>query len=193
LQLVSSLQSVAEALRHAAVVAEQFANVFKLPQEATVAKTALDPQLRGSKEHQHAKRKADELDDNDADDDTAKNAQRKMRIRKPRDPNAPKRPASSYLMFQNQMRKELKAKHPNLSNTELLASISKLWSDLPEEKKVVSSFVFFFFCLNMSIAYRLLKVFNAAQAEAKKKYAAEKAAYDAINAPLPQDKVAPVR
>jgi hypothetical protein len=42
----------------------------------------------------------------------------------------------------------------------------------------------------MSIAHHLLKVYNTAQAQAKEKYAAEKAAYDASNAAPPQ--VAPV-
>jgi hypothetical protein len=145
LQLVSSLRSVAESLRHAAVVAEQFANVFKLPQEATAPNKVPD------KEHQHAKRKADELDDNaDAANGAAKKEPRKTRIRKPRDPNAPKRPASSYIMFQNQARKELKGKHPNIPNSELLTLISKRWSEMPEEQKEVSSPRLFFGHVNRS-------------------------------------------
>jgi transcriptional regulator HMO1 len=57
---------------------------------------------------------------------------------KPKDPNAPKRPPSSYLLFQNEVRQELKAKHPNIPNNELLAKIAKAWSDMPKEQKDVS-------------------------------------------------------
>jgi hypothetical protein len=70
----------------------------------------------------------------DHDEDTDS----KKRKRKPRDPNAPKRPASSYILFQNDIRKELKEKHPNVSNNELLAMISKLWNDMPDQEKKAS-------------------------------------------------------
>lgn len=54
---------------------------------------------------------------------------------KPRDPNAPKRPASAYILFQNEIRKELKEKFPNLNNTELLAKISEMWKLMTDEEK----------------------------------------------------------
>lgn len=63
---------------------------------------------------------------------------KKKRKTKPKDPNAPKRPASSYLLFQNEIRQELKAKNPHLTNNELLAQISKVWTDMPKEEKDVS-------------------------------------------------------
>ena len=62
---------------------------------------------------------------------------KKKRKSKPKDPNAPKRPPSSYLLFQNEVRQELKAKHPNIPNNELLAKISKAWNDMPKEQKDV--------------------------------------------------------
>ena len=62
---------------------------------------------------------------------------KRKRKTKPKDPNAPKRPPSSYLLFQNEVRQELKAKHPNMSNNELLAKISKTWNDMPKEHKEV--------------------------------------------------------
>ena len=55
----------------------------------------------------------------------------------PRDPNAPKRPPSSYLLFQNDVRAELKAKHPEMRNNELLGAIAKLWGSMPQEQKDV--------------------------------------------------------
>ncbi|KAI0662866.1 HMG-box [Cubamyces menziesii] len=57
------------------------------------------------------------------------------RQKKPKDPNAPKRPASSYLLFQNDVRQELKAKNPNMRNNELLSAIAKMWAEMPQEQK----------------------------------------------------------
>ena len=70
----------------------------------------------------------------DADDAVEGKKKRKV---KPKDPNAPKRPASSYLMFQNDVRQELKAKNPHLPNNELLNLIAKAWSEMPKEQKDV--------------------------------------------------------
>jgi hypothetical protein len=63
---------------------------------------------------------------------------KRKRNTKPKDPNAPKRPASSYILFQNEIRKELKEKHPNLTNPELLNMISEMWKKMSEEEKAVS-------------------------------------------------------
>ncbi|KAI0751636.1 high mobility group box domain-containing protein [Daedaleopsis nitida] len=57
------------------------------------------------------------------------------RKKKLKDPNAPKRPPSSYLIFQNDIRSELKAKNPGMPNNELLGTISKLWAAMPQERK----------------------------------------------------------
>ncbi len=61
------------------------------------------------------------------------------RKKKVKDPNAPKRPPSSYLLFQNDVRSELKAKNPGMPNNELLGAISKLWAEMPQEQKDVRS------------------------------------------------------
>jgi hypothetical protein len=78
---------------------------------------------------QTGKRKA--VDDDEGDN------KKKKRARKPKDPNAPKRPPSSYLMFQNEVRAELKSKYPELPNSELLQMISKRWSAMSEKDKEV--------------------------------------------------------
>jgi hypothetical protein len=77
------------------------------------------------------KRKAQAIEDGQVE------GKKKRKPRAPRDPNAPKRPASSYLIFQNDVRGELKKKHPEVSNTELLAMISKQWQAMTEEQKSV--------------------------------------------------------
>lgn len=63
---------------------------------------------------------------------------KRKRNTKPKDPNAPKRPASSYILFQNEVRKELKEQHPNLDNAGLLSLIAEQWKNMPEEQKEAS-------------------------------------------------------
>ncbi|KAF8629588.1 hypothetical protein AX15_003335 [Amanita polypyramis BW_CC] len=94
------------------------------------------------------KRKVDATEDGEAP---------KRRKRKPKDPNAPKRPASSYIIFQNEVRGELKASHPSLSNNELLNMIAKQWQEMNEEDKAV---------------------YHQAMATAKERYSQDKKAYD---------------
>lgn len=130
---MGSLGAVAETMRNCAAIAEQFAQMIPhLPlgpgggmaghangQYAPIA--AMGPPLATTGKR---KSRGEEVEG--------------KRKRATRDPNAPKRPASSYLLFQNDVRQELKAKHPSLPNNELLGIISKLWSDMPKEQKDVS-------------------------------------------------------
>lgn len=141
-QLTASLTAVAESMRNCASFVETFAATIQGPQIATgtlllfiiiqifhltrssgLSFVPDDGLTKG------VKRKAV---DHDEESDP------KKRKRKPRDPNAPKRPASSYILFQNDIRKELKEKHPNVPNNELLAMISKLWNDMPDQEKKAS-------------------------------------------------------
>ncbi|TDL29107.1 hypothetical protein BD410DRAFT_779406 [Rickenella mellea] len=55
----------------------------------------------------------------------------------PRDPNAPKRPPSAYLLFQNEVRKEMMTKFPSMTYREVLAEISKVWTAMSEDDKAV--------------------------------------------------------
>ena len=65
------------------------------------------------------------------------------RVPKPKDPNAPKRPPSAYLIYQNAMREELKAAHPEFSYKEILKEIAARWGKItPEEKEVSTGHMF---------------------------------------------------
>ena len=72
--------------------------------------------------------------------------------KKIKDPNAPKRPATSYIMFQNDVRDDLRQKNPGLpykgksnlftalsptnsGSLELLGKVSEAWQSLAEEQK----------------------------------------------------------
>ncbi|KAF9645335.1 hypothetical protein BDM02DRAFT_3120368 [Thelephora ganbajun] len=76
-----------------------------------------------------SKRKADHTQEGEG-------AKRK-RVKKPRDPDAPKRPPSSYLLFQNEVRQAMKKANPAMANHEILTNISQRWAEMsPEEKEV---------------------------------------------------------
>lgn len=62
------------------------------------------------------------------------------RKRTKKDPNAPKRPASSFIIYQNTIRAEVKAKHPDLPSPELRKLMAEQWGNLPDEQKNVSVF-----------------------------------------------------
>jgi hypothetical protein len=100
---------------------------------------------------------------------------KKRRVKKPRDPNEPKRPASSYIMFQNEVRKELKSQNPNVSQSDLLHMIAKQWAEMTDEQKAVSTII----AQLHANAYRMTidQVYSQANASAKERYSAEKAAY----------------
>lgn len=123
-------------MRNCATVAEQFANAISgipltsgtntLGDEAQLALPPVTPQIR--------KRKGQTIED---DDSEIVGSKRKRSARKPKDPNAPKRPPSNYLLFQNEVRAELKAKFPQLPNSELLQMISKRWAAMADADKEV--------------------------------------------------------
>ena len=69
---------------------------------------------------------------------------KRKRITKPKDPNAPKKPASAYLLFQNEVRNELKNQHPNLTNSEILLLISDQWKKMTPDQKGVCGIAEFF-------------------------------------------------
>jgi hypothetical protein len=133
-QLLEKLGQVAETMRLCANVADDFAR--------TMSGKTLNPGVNpfsdvvSSVGQKTGKRKAQTLDDDD-DDDAQEGKKKKRAPRKPKDPNAPKRPPSSYLMFQNDVRAELKSKFPELPNRELLQMISKRWAAMSDEDKEV--------------------------------------------------------
>ncbi len=54
-----------------------------------------------------------------------------------RDPNKPKRPASAYLLFQIDYRKQLAETNPGMPNNALMAALGEKWQQLTEEEKKV--------------------------------------------------------
>ncbi|KAF8898163.1 high mobility group box domain-containing protein [Gymnopilus junonius] len=141
-QLMESLVAVADTMRTAAQAADVFSKLLK----------EYSPDLHD--DHTKGKRKAASSPE---EDDGHK---KRKRNTKPKDPNAPKRPASSYILFQNEVRKSLKKQNPELNNAELLALIAEQWKTMPDEQKEASP------------------TYNQAMRDAKALYSEEKKAYD---------------
>ncbi|KDQ28812.1 hypothetical protein PLEOSDRAFT_1102853 [Pleurotus ostreatus PC15] len=176
-QLALSLDNVAAAMRQCASMADHFAQLIRAS-----AVTPINPQMV----HGHPALQAPVVpngggivgaplaESNDGEktrkrkapaEDVAEEGKKK-RSKKPKDPNAPRRPASSYILYQNHVRKDLRAKFPTLSNAELLSMISKQWAEMTEDEKLYP---------NASVP---LQIYHQATADAKEKFQADKKAYE---------------
>lgn len=63
--------------------------------------------------------------------------QRAKKEKKPKDPNAPKRPPSAYLLFQNDVRENIRTANPTLPYKEILGVIASRWKELDEPQRKV--------------------------------------------------------
>lgn len=54
---------------------------------------------------------------------------------KKKEPGAPKRSPSAFFLFVNQKRMELKSKYPDMPHTEVVKTLGKIWTSLPDEEK----------------------------------------------------------
>ena len=74
-----------------------------------------------------------------ADEDDVEGTIKKRRTvgKRAKDPDAPKRAASSYIFFQNDLRQELRKQHPDITSTEIMARVSKQWAGMTPEQKAV--------------------------------------------------------
>ena len=85
-------------------------------------------------------------------------AKKKKEKKEKKDKNAPKRAISAFFFYQKERREPLKKEKPNLSNKELISTMSNEWNNMSENDK---------------------KKYVSLAEEDKKRYEKEKAAYDA--------------
>eukprot|EP00039_Didymoeca_costata_P017955 m.331504 g.331504 ORF g.331504 m.331504 type:complete len:127 (+) comp16746_c0_seq1:159-539(+) len=78
--------------------------------------------------------------------------------RKKKDPNAPKRGMSAFMIYANEVRAEVKEDHPGIGFGELGKKLGELWRGLSDSEK---------------------KPYQNKAAKDKERYMAEKAAYEA--------------
>lgn len=60
----------------------------------------------------------------------------RLKIKKRRDPNRPKKPLSSFLYFCNDYRDKVRSDNPDLKMGGVMKELGKLWKDLDEENKI---------------------------------------------------------
>ncbi|KGB79426.2 nonhistone protein 6 [Cryptococcus deuterogattii R265] len=63
--------------------------------------------------------------------------ERKKKEKKIRDPNAPKRPPSAYILFQNEVRDDIRTSNPGMPYKDVLQIISQRWKELPDSEKKI--------------------------------------------------------
>ena len=56
-------------------------------------------------------------------------------VKKGKDPNAPKRPMSAYMLWLNASREKIKSDHPGISVTDLSKKAGEIWKGMSKEKK----------------------------------------------------------
>lgn len=61
-----------------------------------------------------------------------------LQSKKGKDPNAPKRPMSAYMLWLNASRERIKSDHPGISITDLSKKAGELWKAMSKEKKEVT-------------------------------------------------------
>jgi hypothetical protein len=62
---------------------------------------------------------------------------KKMPLKKKRDPLAPKRPMSAYLIYSQDKRAEVKQAHPDWKLTDTIKHLAMKWKDMPDAEKEV--------------------------------------------------------
>ncbi|KAJ3328921.1 FACT complex subunit, partial [Gonapodya sp. JEL0774] len=87
-----------------------------------------------------------------------KTAKGEKKSRKKKDPNEPKKPLSSFMLFSNEKREQVKRDNPSAGFGELGRLLGVLWKEMSKDAK---------------------EPYERRAAEAKAKYAKDKAAYDA--------------
>lgn len=106
LQMIASFKDVAAAMSRCAAIIEGYTSLSPAPGSIKPPVSASSP-VDIKKEKRH-------------------------RVSKPKDPNAPKRPPSAYILFQNEVREAMRKEHPGNTYKEVMGIISQAWKDLPE-------------------------------------------------------------
>ena len=112
-------------MRHCANVADQFAQML--------TQNPFGTNMTATPGAVHAGSKRQGMGEEDIEGGNKK----RRTTKKTRDPDAPKRAASSYIFFQNDLRPELRKQHPDITTADVLARVKKQWAEMTPEQKAV--------------------------------------------------------
>jgi hypothetical protein len=119
-------------MRHCANVADQFAQTLSQASFTGNSLHSLVPLDMVQVGNGHKRQGTEE------DDIEGPTKKRRVSTKKLKDPDAPKRAASSYIFFQNDLRQELRKQHPGISSADIMTRVSKQWAEMTREQKAVS-------------------------------------------------------
>ncbi len=71
----------------------------------------------------------------DSESSSANVVEKKNAGKKDKDPNAPKRPRTAYILFSGQEGKKVRAANPEMSAKDVMREIGRRWSQIDPEKK----------------------------------------------------------
>jgi len=80
-------------------------------------------------------------------EDTKSRATKRKKAAIPKDPNAPKRPMTAYIIFSTEVRQKLHSDQPEMGFVELMRQIGGLWNNLPQAEKQVCTYASLTLCL----------------------------------------------
>ena len=73
-------------------------------------------------------------------EDAKARATKRKKVAVPKDPNAPKRPVTAYIIFSTEVRQKLHSDQPEMGFVELMRHIGGLWNNLPAKDKQVDMY-----------------------------------------------------
>ncbi|EKD02756.1 nonhistone protein 6 [Trichosporon asahii var. asahii CBS 8904] len=118
-EMMASFKDIANAMTRCVAIIEEYARLSPSALTTSAALAAVEGGAMGAAEVLAAAAMANKKS-------------RKQKEKKPKDPNAPKRPPSAYLLFQNDIREEIRQAHPGMPYKEVLSVIANRWKDLDE-------------------------------------------------------------
>jgi len=124
-QLAQELSNAAQSLNRAAIAAER------------LARTLTDVDFSASPHEQQTQYMAalSATKDLHTTFSAIEGSKRKRKDKVAKDPDAPKKPISSYLIFQEAKRKELMEQHPGSPYKEILKRLGVIWKSMSETEK----------------------------------------------------------
>jgi len=144
--MITSFKDIATAMKKCVAVIEDYARLSpstlgSIPTEISNL-NSVDPSLLNKpsnppKQATGTKAQKNTASNEEVNGDGKVIKKKEKKEKKIKDPNAPKRPPSAYLLFQNDVREEIKQGNPGMVYKDVLAKISERWKSLPiDEKKV---------------------------------------------------------
>jgi len=98
-------------------------------------KKAEEPEEEVEEEEEEEEEEDEDGEEAAAESDGAKKEKKTRKFKKLKDPDAPKKSLSSFVLFGQSMRPKIMKKNPDMKFTAVGAELGKLWKELPEAAK----------------------------------------------------------